>query len=74
MTTPERQVPPNLRGVWVAYYFDWSGLRIFRDELKCLRWAVSHSMEVMFCPFGQDPREVANAAFTPPTLMEDSKP
>jgi len=61
-----REVPQGMRGVWIAYSSDWSGFLIFRDELRCLRHAVAKSMNVVFCPFEQDPRDVAK------TIREDN--
>jgi hypothetical protein len=64
VTGPERETPRNLRGVWIAYHSDWSGFVAEHDELACLRRAVQHSMDVVSCPFGKDPRDVVRDAFT----------
>lgn len=44
-------------GVWLAYYSDWSGFRVFADEVDALRHAVAHSMQVAYLRYGQDPHE-----------------
>jgi hypothetical protein len=53
----EIDMPVNTRRVWIAYYSDWSGFVIYREELHALRAAVSRSMEVSSVPFGVDPRQ-----------------
>lgn len=47
-------------GVWLVYYTDWSGWRIFEAEIDALRYAVEHHMEVVLLPFGSDPRSVTD--------------
>lgn len=42
------------RGAWLAYYPDHSGLAIFGDEVEALRYAVEHSMQIIFWEYGQD--------------------
>jgi hypothetical protein len=46
-------------GCWVAYFTDWSGFRIFDDELAALKFAVECGMKVRYVPWGKDPREEA---------------
>ena len=46
--------------LWVAFYSDWSGFAIFTDEVKCLRYAVDHSMRVHKMAEGKDCKEQVN--------------
>ena len=43
-----------MTGVWVAFYYDMSGLVLFDNELTCLRHAVEHNMQAKFVEFGVD--------------------
>lgn len=45
-----------MSGVWLVYYADWSGWRVFETEIEALRYAVEHGMQARFLEFGQDPR------------------
>lgn len=47
-------------GVWLAFYGDWSGWRVFKSEMQALRHAVANSMSVVFLPYGADPVETVN--------------
>ena len=61
-------------GAWVAYYTDWSGLRLFASEVDALRYAVDHGMAVLFVAWGEDPREVESRRWghpAPPTARRD---
>ena len=40
-------------GAWVAYYSDMSDVVVFATELEALRYAVAHSMEVVWVRSGQ---------------------
>jgi len=46
-------------GMWLTYYNDWSAFRVFKTEIKALRYAVENNMECKFLLFGEDPREVS---------------
>lgn len=48
------------RKCWMTYYADWSGMAVFHSEIKALRHAVEHRMEIMEVPEGVDLRELAN--------------
>lgn len=54
-----------MTGYWLAYYGDWSGFRIFDNEVDCLRYAVDHHMMVKFVPWGEDPYAYKHVAVTP---------
>ena len=41
-------------GVWVAFYSDHSGARLFASEIDALRHAVGTSMDVRYVDFGED--------------------
>lgn len=43
-----------LTGVWVARYFDGSGIVAFPTEVQALRYAVERQMEVAFVAWGND--------------------
>lgn len=43
-----------MTGVWVAFYGDRSSIVPFGSEVECLRYAVAHSMEAVFVPWGMD--------------------
>jgi hypothetical protein len=55
-------------GVWVAYYTDWSGFRVFASEIDALRHAVVNGMSVLFTEWGKDPREVERRRWTETAL------
>lgn len=44
-------------GVWLAYYPDQSGWRIFKSEIAALRFAVDTSMSITFLHYGEDPHD-----------------
>jgi hypothetical protein len=44
---------------WLAYYSDWSGMSVFKDEINALRFAVENSMLVMPLRDGDDVRKNA---------------
>lgn len=44
----------HTNGVWIAFYFDFSGFAIFSEELEARRYAGDHHMQVEFIEFGQD--------------------
>lgn len=48
-----------MKGVWVAFHFDMSGLAVFdtEDELGARRYADEHNMSVHFVLFGHDVRQ-----------------
>lgn len=39
--------------VWLAYYSDFSGLAVFKDELEARRHAMDHDMYVKAIGFGE---------------------
>jgi hypothetical protein len=41
---------------WLAYYADWSGMKVFSEEIDALRHAVGTSMQVMPLYDGEDIR------------------
>jgi hypothetical protein len=40
--------------IWVAYYYDRSGVAVFETEIEALRYALANSMQVKRAPFGVD--------------------
>lgn len=45
-------------GAWFAYQPDWSGFKIFGNEIDALRYAVELTMKVGFLPFGADHTQI----------------
>lgn len=45
--------------IWVAYYYDHSGVAVFDSEIEALRYALARSMQVKRVPFGVDLWEAA---------------
>lgn len=46
----------HAHSVWIAFYWDFSALAIFDDELEARRHADEGGMEVRNVPFGKDVR------------------
>lgn len=52
------------RGVWVAYYGDWSAFVVYETEVDALREAVhgTHGDRVTYVPYGEPVRHYIEAA------------
>lgn len=59
LSAGEKSASPAPKPVfaWVAYYPDWSGVAIFRDELDAYKHAVDQHMKVVGVRDGGDPRD-----------------
>ena len=51
------EINPNETHAWLAFYPDWSGFALFANEIECLRYAVSKTMQVALIPLGTDVQE-----------------
>ena len=40
--------------VWLAYYSDFSGLAVFKDEIEARRYAMDRNMYVKVISFGEE--------------------
>ena len=45
------------QSVWLSFFWDFSKMAIFFDELQARRYAASNDMEVVNVPTGEDIRE-----------------